>query len=216
MRDKVDGFNLVKGNKFWSLLHAANALHISQRNKYLELFRTLHNDGVAFNDIKNRLLNEAKGCGYYQRTIGPWSKVDGTGTLLPTYRPFSDCVKAGVAWAVALNNFLSWVSRNWSSYTEEKVATEAVKVPKFTTIITVNGVEKKIRVRGISEEDFESWKGSITRPIDLTLSVDQMVELFKMNSDLFMTEVGNYAQEHGLVDQFNALAEKIAPASVIQ
>lgn len=162
--DGLGGFTGWQNDPYFSFIGKANSLHIKRNEQYTMLFRKLQNEGTAFKDIKKRLLNHAKKVGIYKPTVGPWSEISADGTMLPTHRPYNELVKARVAWAVALSNFLSWVSRNWESYTEEKTASNSAMKPKTRQKILIDGTEYTITIRGIDDELFERWM--MQRPVE--------------------------------------------------
>ena len=192
--DNVGGFVVQDKEGYFSYIHKANAMHLSANQQYTLLFRKLQADGVNFKDIKKRLLNVAKKEGLY---LENWKNED-TGVM--EYRDFSALVKNKTAWAVALHNFLGWVSRNWVSYAEAKKETESVKKPSVKMTINIPTIgERKITIKGISEREYELWMEyeRMISPVEKELSVEQLYNLYKLEKSTFSEFLADELEETG-------------------
>lgn len=108
MSKVISQFNLTSDNPFWNLLKETNQLHITARQRHGELLDLCKTKGVAFKDIENHLLNEAKKCGLYR------SNYYDAKTKKMMYPPKASLVR--VNWYVSLRNFLTWVRNNYVDY----------------------------------------------------------------------------------------------------
>ena len=218
--DGLAGFTIKGNTPYWTYLHKANALHLTRNQQYTMLLRHLHKDGVAFKDIRNRLINMAKKEGLYSPARGPWCESSDKDGLIPAYRPFNQLVKNNTAWAVALDNFTKWVGRNWSNYYEKKEKSTApvVKTSQVLEIPQDDGTVKEIKVtiRGINDEQFEAWLDAMTKPVR-ELSFKEQEQIMLQNPDLLSTLYGNIAEEKGAVEEYNMLVDALgSPEQMVE
>lgn len=132
MKEMYLKFNLLSDNEFWSILKKANDFHVSKRDQYESLLAVCKSKGVAFKDIKSHLLNQAKKCGLYNRSMWSDSKKE------MVYRSWSDLLTCKYAWAIALHNFMVWLKANYKEYGIEvnRIAHKnPVKVVKTNTVL---------------------------------------------------------------------------------
>ena len=202
--DGLEGFTIKGNTPYWGYLHSGNAFKLKANEQYLLCMRHMQKDGVAFKDIRNRLLNEAKTEGLYYKTKGPWAPDGG-------YRPLNDMVKARVAWALALNNFTTWISRNWVSYTEPMVKSEAEKKPKTRQEISLPKLDgtfeaRKITIRNLSDLEYEDWILSMKGEGE-DASPEALERMIKRDAEKVITCILNVVEED--VKLFNYLVDEL-------
>ena len=96
-------------SKELELIFKAGKIHKSVSVVYLEALNTMKLKGVAFDDIKNHLVNQLKKENIYTSSWNVEQSKD-------TFSPISTFYKGNISWAVSLTNFLRWVKKNWSFY----------------------------------------------------------------------------------------------------
>ena len=131
-------FNLTSDNEYWSPLQEATKFHLKSRDHYEDLLTLCKSKGVKFVDIKRHLLNEAKKCGLYTRSM--WSDTQ----KAMVYRTWSDLLACKYSWVIALNNFLKYCKK----YRDYDVRADRVARPN--TPISTN---KKTVIRKTTTPD---------------------------------------------------------------
>lgn len=214
MSETVIRFNLISDNPFWDILKKANDFHVSRRDQYQVLTDTLKAKGVAFKDIKNHLLNEAKKCGLYTRSM--WSDTQKT----MVFRTWSDLRQCKYAWVIALNNYLVWLHSNLKDYgvRKDRIAKKNTPVVKKQTIVrkttdSQTGAVKEVKTETVStsqdvpvDRSLSGWSetilgSGIVAPITQDLTVLQKQTLILQNLGI----LGNICKEKGAVKEFNLL-----------
>lgn len=99
-------FNLLSDNQYWNLLKDAQDAHVSSRDRHESLLQLCQETGVAFGDIKNYLLNQAKKVGLYRMTHGSPAG--------PVFPPWGLIIKTN--WGYALSEFLKYKQRKYKDY----------------------------------------------------------------------------------------------------
>lgn len=200
MLPNVRRFNMLNNNEYWELLHAANERYLTISQQYLKLFRLCESRGVAFKDIRNHLMAEAKRCGLYRKDY-----VDANGNV--GFAPKKILKEQKPAWFHQLNLFMSWISRNYTSYndrlveTAKKSANKAeAKNKKNIKTTKVTDKEGNERVSTTVTQD-----SSVTSPVTEELSADQVLAIFTSNWDILR----QFAEEKGALTEFSALMSKL-------
>lgn len=101
-------FNAPKDSEPFKLLSIQASLHVTARQKNIQLLKHLAGKGVQFKDIRQYLLNEAKRCGLWE-----------AGKKEEHYK--------SRAWYVAVVNFKLWLTKNFTDYNVSKVKAVEVK-----------------------------------------------------------------------------------------
>lgn len=99
-------FNLLADNQYWNLLKDAQDAHVSSRDRHESLLQLCQETGVAFADIKNYLLNQAKKVGLY--------RMNHASPNGPVFPPWGLIIKTN--WGNALSEFLQYKGRKYKDY----------------------------------------------------------------------------------------------------
>jgi hypothetical protein len=185
-------FTPLVENKFWSRLQEANRQHVTAQQQYLHLLKDLENQGVAFKDIRNYMLNEAKRAGLYQKVNGE-------------YPSKNELKRRNEAWFVALKNFGAWVNRNYDGRYDKVITSEdrknaqakrkAEKSEKKTSVITRSEEGGEVRT------DVVETTTDMDAPVEESLTPQQIEAILFNNLDI----LGEYAEDKGALVEFNAL-----------
>jgi len=212
-------FQLTNDNEYWSQLQEATRLHLTARDRYEDLLAFCKKKGVKFVDIKRHLLNEAKKCGLYTRSM--WSDKE----KAMVFRTWSDLLQCKYSWVISLNNFITYIKK-YKDYDVRagRVAKKNPVASKTTTIRrTTDQAGNKSEVKTETIETVEPVKnlspsaptsiptGSIVAPVSQDLTELQRVTLILQNLDL----LGKVCQEKGAVKEFNTLMAALGSVEFI-
>ena len=194
-------FNSNK-NKFWQYLQGANGLHLSVKEKYNGLLRELKADGVAFSDIKKRMMKEAKRNGLHRKT-----HYDSSNQKM-VYRTEKSLRDAKVAWFHELELFLQFVKRNYRDYgvPAEKKNMKGVDKSKKSAVITrktdSHGNTTEVRTEVIGA-NVQRTTGGINSPVVSELTLIQRQQVILQNFSV----LGGIAESKGraAIEAFNHL-----------
>lgn len=151
-------FNLTSENEYWSPLQEATKFHLKSRDRYEDLLALCRSKGVKFVDLKRHLLNEAKKCGLYTRSM--WSDTQ----KAMVYRTWSDLLACKYSWAIALNNFMNYCKK----YRDYGIRADRVEKKH-------QPVSKKTVIRKTTDEN-GSVKETKTETIETTTPVSTKQE----------------------------------------
>jgi hypothetical protein len=219
-------FNLTSDNEYWSPLQEATKFHLKSRDRYEDLLTLCKSKGVKFVDIKRHLLNEAKKCGLYTRSM--WSDKE----KAMVFRTWGDLLACKYSWVISLNNFMNY-SKKYVDYDvrANKVAKNPVMVNKTTVIRKItdqDGNKKEVKTETIETASNPSPKaqqretkdspsehprdtGSIVAPISTDLTELQRTTLILQNLNL----LGKVCQEKGATKEFNTLMAALGSVEFI-
>lgn len=208
MVDGILRFSCLTANSYWSLLEDANKSYISIGHKYHMLFRKLENDGVAFADIRNFLMNEAKRAGLLEK------RPDNNGNMNWPSRKVLKALRP--AWYHQLGLFLQWVERNYVSYKvevkdprrkKEAGVTSAPAAPQSTTRVTEtrDGEGNTRRIEETTTGSTATAAAPMNGPVASELSSAQVMAIIQSNWSV----LEEYCSEKGASEQFEALMEAL-------
>ena len=184
-------FQLTAENQYWSNLQEATKFHLKSRDRYEDLLALCKSKGVKFVDIKRHLLNEAKKCGLYTRSM--WSDKE----KAMVFRTWSDLKACKYSWVIALDNFLTY-TKKYRDYDvrADKVARKNPVVQKATTIRRTtdeNGVVKEMKTETFSQTETvksqpsqvqSETTGSIVAPVSQDLTTVQIQTIIFKHLDV--------------------------------
>lgn len=193
-------FQLTADNAFWSPLQEATRFHLKSRDRYEDLLALCKSKGVKFVDIKRHLLNEAKKCGLYTRSM--WSDTQ----KAMVYRTWSDLLACKYSWVIALNNFMSY-TKKYKDY-DLRIGREARKNPISTSKKTVirKTTDENGSVKEVKTETIET--NTPAKPTDIpTAPTDGMVA--PVQQDLTPLQIQTVIFKH--LDVLGAMCKSKGP-----
>lgn len=225
-------FNLLSDNQYWNFLKDAQDAHVSNRDKHEGLLAHCQETGVAFADLQNFLLNQAKKVGLYRMDHkGP--KAEGG---KPTFPPWALVIKTN--WGFALSEFMKY-SRRYKDYgikiekearpnknrpvvlkmkrtaadgtvTESEVKIEGVQNSK-QAIDLLTPADRKVPepkapvVAGTSKPSEIKHSAPVIPPVSAGLSKAQIQAIIINNWSV----LGEICREKGAVEEFNLLMDAL-------
>ena len=175
-------FKSLVTNKFWDRIITVNDQHVTASQQYLHLMQDLETQRVAFNDIKNFLMNEAKRAGLYQKSNGNY----------PKWKEVKD-----TAWGRALHNTMAWIANNYDGSYSKRITSEdrkqarqqrkAEKAQKKVTTVTRKADGGEIR------QDTVETTVDMDAPVESSLTADQLFQIVTQNVGI----LGDLAAEKG-------------------
>lgn len=197
MNARMVKFTMTGSNEYWDILKDAQDLHVSARDRHEDLLTLCKNKGVAFKDLRNHLLNEAKKVGLYYRN--KWEEKSGA-MVYPSFEGIKD-----FSWGHALHTFLKYTKKYVDYQIEAPVKAPRVTLIKRTPqVIEVQegaATAQVVAADGTTETITERRHTSgLVVPLTEPLSVDKIALLIHANIDT----LEDLAEEHGVHDQFLA------------
>jgi hypothetical protein len=210
-------FNLTSDNEYWSPLQEATRFHLKSRDRYEDLLVLCKSKGVKFVDIKRHLLNEAKKCGLYTRSM--WSDTQ----KAMVYRTWSDLLACKYSWVIALNNFMTY-TKKYKDYDIRVDRVEKKHQPVSTSKKTVirkttdeNGSVKEVKTETIETTSPDSTKqepdSTIIAPIQQDLTPLQIQTVIFKHLDV----LGAMCKQKGpdVLKTFNLLMSQLGVVEFI-